>query len=61
MEKYLNGLQMADKYIDIFAGGIDSKEKTLYWELTLDFGRRNMQMYIDWAKNCINKLEDFIK
>ena len=61
MEKYLNGLQMADKYIDIFARQIGETEKALYWELTLDFGRRNMQMYIDWAKNCINKLEDLEK
>ena len=61
MEKYLNGLQMADEYIDIFARQMGEAEKALYWELTLDFGRRNMQMYIDWAKTCINKLKDFEK
>lgn len=57
MEKYLNGLQMADQYIDIFSMQIPEKEKSLYWEMTLDFGKRNMQMYIEWANACIDRLE----
>lgn len=57
IENYLAGLQMADKYIEIFSEQIPEKEKALYWEMTLDFGKRNMQMDIDWAKSCIAKLK----
>ncbi len=57
MENYLSVLQMADGYIDMFSMQIPEKEKALYWEMTLDFGKRNMQMYIEWANACIAKLE----
>ena len=57
MENYLSGLQTADRYIDMFSVQIPEKDKALYWEMTLDFGKRNMQMYIEWANACIAKLE----
>ena len=57
MGRYLEGLQMADGYIEMFATLIPEKEKALYWEMTLDFGRRNMKMYIEWADACIEKIK----
>ncbi len=26
--------------------------------LTVDFGRRSLQMHIDWAKHCFEELEN---
>lgn len=31
---------------------------TVYWQMTVEFGRRNMQMYIDWLESCIERLEE---
>lgn len=58
MEQYLQAMQGADGYIEMFSLQIPEKEKALYWELTLDFGRRNMQMYIEWAETCITKIKN---
>mgnify|MGYP000004884530 CR=1 FL=1 len=30
---------------------------TLYWEMAADFGGRYMQMALDWAQACIDRLE----
>ena len=57
MKNYLVKLQAADQYIDSFSAIIPKKETTVYWEMTLDFGKRNMQMYIEWADSCISKLK----
>ena len=37
---------------------LDEPGKSVYWEMTIDYGRRNMQMYIDWAQNCIDRLKE---
>lgn len=39
---------------DTFLGGT---EHALYWGMTLDYGRRNCRMNIEWAENCIKELE----
>ena len=57
MKRYLEGLQMADGYIEMFASQIQEEEKAIFWEMTLDFGKRNMQMYVEWAEACIEKLK----
>lgn len=61
MQKYLEALQLADGYIELFEAQVPQKDKIMYWEMTLDFGKRNMQMYIDWAGECINKLKTKMK
>ena len=57
MKNYLAGLQVADQYIDNFSVLIPEKEKSVYWEMTLDFGKRSMHMYMEWAESCITKLK----
>lgn len=42
--------------IALYSKYIEEKEKALYWEMTVDYGRRNAQMHIEWAKSCIEKL-----
>jgi len=54
---FLVKLSAVPKYIEAYGNYIEEKEKTIYWQMTMDFGRRNMQMYIDWAQECIRQLE----
>lgn len=56
-EQFLKNLEVIPGYIEAYGSAIDAKEKSIYWELTMDYGRRNMQMYIDWAQSCIERLE----
>jgi len=54
---FLQGLDMAQEHIGQYRALISEPEKSAYWEMTVDYGRRNMQMYIDWAQNCIDRLK----
>lgn len=56
-EQFLKSLEPVPKYIEDYSNMINAKEKAVYWQMTVDYGRRNMQMYIDWAKSCIERLE----
>lgn len=54
---YLDGLKMATGNVEAYSAIIDAGQKALYWEMTLDFGKRSMQMHLEWADECIKKLE----
>ena len=56
-EKALKELEIVPQYIKAYAQYVDDSEKTDYWEMTVDYGRRSMQMQIDWAQSCIEQLE----
>lgn len=56
-QDFLEKLQTIPEYIEAYGKYIEGQEKTLYWQMTVDFGVKNMQMYIDWAQSCIEKLE----
>lgn len=55
---FLQGLDAAQEHISQYRDLIDNQGRTIYWEMTVDFGRRNMQMYIDWAQHCIDRLNE---
>ena len=57
-EQFLKGLEPVPQYIEVYSDLISAGEKSLYWQMTVDYGRRNMQMYIDWAQSCIERLEE---
>ncbi len=57
-EEYLTKLAAVPKYIAAYGDYIGEKEKTAYWQMTMDFGRRNMQTYMDWAQQCIDQLQN---
>lgn len=57
-EKLLEGLAPVPKYIEAYSAYLDEKEKALFWQMTVDYGGRNLQMCIDWAKDCIRRLEE---
>ena len=56
--EYLKGLEAIDGNIEMYAGilGDTVGDNALYWEMTLDYGKRSMQMYLDWIDKCIEKL-----
>ena len=57
-EKFLVELEAVPKHIEAYSHYIDDKRKAVYWQMTVEFGRRNMQMYIDWLESCIERLEE---
>lgn len=54
---FLQGLDLAQQHIGEYRAVLSDPEKAIYWEMTVDYGRRNMQMYIDWAQSCIDRLK----
>ncbi len=55
---FLQGLDLAQEHIGQYRDLIDDRGRTAYWEMTVDFGRRNMKMYMDWAQSCIDRLKE---
>ncbi|MCI8490669.1 MAG: PadR family transcriptional regulator [Lachnospiraceae bacterium] len=56
-ELFLKNLESVPQYIDIYSDMIDQKDKALYWQMTAEYGRRSTQMQIEWAQDCIQRLE----
>ena len=54
---YMEGLQMVTGNAEFYSNIINAGQKAIYWDMTLDFGKRSMQTYLDWADECIKKLE----
>ncbi len=53
----LQSLDMAQEHIDEYRHLIDNHDRAAYWEMTVDFGHRNMRMYMEWAQSCIDQLK----
>ncbi len=54
----LQSLDIAQENVGQYRELIDDRGRAAYWEMTIDFGRRNMRMYMDWAQNCIDRLRE---
>lgn len=57
---YENGLENllpVPEQIQSYSSHIDEKEKAIFWEMTVEYGRRSMQMGMEWAQYCIDRLE----
>ena len=57
-EKFMESMEAVPGYISEYSSYVEDKEKTIYWQMTMDYGRRKMQMCMDWAQDCIRKLEE---
>lgn len=55
--EYLERIEMATGNTEMYSAIIDAGQKALYWDMTLDFGKRSMRMYLEWTESCIEKLE----
>lgn len=53
----LQNLDVARENIKTYSNILNMPDKAVYWEMTVDYGRRNMQMQIDWAESCIERLK----
>lgn len=53
----LRSLDAAQEHIGEYRGFLDEPEKSVYWEMTIDYGQRNMRTYMDWAQSCIDRLK----
>ncbi len=54
---FLQSLDMAREHVGQYRDLIDDHGRAAYWEMTIDFGRRNMQMYMEWAQSCIDQIK----
>lgn len=54
---FLQSLDAAQEHADEYRGFLDDPERAVYWEMTIDYGRRNMKMYMDWAQSCLERLK----
>lgn len=60
-ELFLNALDAVPRAIEAYGGLIGQDrpgEKSRYWEMTLDYGRRSARTQIEWARDCIRILEE---
>ncbi len=55
---FLESLDAAQENIVRYRAQISEPEKTVYWEMTVDLGRRNMRMYMEWAQRCVERLKE---
>lgn len=55
---FLQGLDTAEQSIGAYSAQISDPGRAVYWGMTIDYGRRNMRMYIDWAQSCIDRLKE---
>ncbi len=54
---FFRSLDAAEEHIKKYCDVLDNPDKALYWEMTVDYGRRAMQMEIEWAQSCIDRLK----
>lgn len=56
-QMFVDSLSSVPESIEAYSHYIGDRDKALYWKMTVEFGRRNMQMCMDWAQDCIEQLE----
>ena len=56
-KEYGEGLSRGNQAVENYDNVVDDKEKTLYWNMTLKFGEKYIQMVNEWCEECIEELE----
>lgn len=56
-KSYLNSMDSIPKSIESYGAEVPNHNK-LYWQFTADYGYMYTNMCINWAENCIKKLEE---
>ena len=54
----LKELQQTDTSIESYQAMIPEQKSALFWQMTADFGKRYVQMYLEWIEHCIRLLEN---
>ena len=55
-EMFVQSLAAVPKHIANYSSYLEDREKALYWQMTVEYGLRNMKMHIEWAQSCIDRL-----
>lgn len=56
-EQFLKWLEAVPQHIDVYSDLIGQRDKAVYWQMTLEYGRRSAKMQMEWAKDSIRKIE----
>lgn len=56
-EMFLASLEPIPESIEAYSHYLDAPDKAAYWQMTVEYGRRNMKMHMEWAQSCIERLE----
>lgn len=54
----LKKLEQSKQVILNYAQHLDDIKKSMYWQLTSDFGKSYFEMCVNWADNTLKKLEE---
>lgn len=57
-ELLMQSLERVPQLIAEYGDFLGDREKTLYWQMTADYGLRNMRMHLEWAESCIARLKE---
>lgn len=57
--EYGKGLERGSQAAQSYANVVGDKEKALYWNMTIKFGEKYIQMINEWCEECIEELEGF--
>lgn len=55
---FLQSLDAAQTNVSLYLPFLDNPDKAIYWEMTIDCGRRRMRAEIEWAQSCIDRLKE---
>ena len=53
---FVQSLAAVPEHIANYSSYLEDREKALYWQMTVEYGLRNMKMHIEWAQSCIDRL-----
>lgn len=53
---FMESLEAVPGHIAAYSAYLEDREKALYWQMTVDYGLRNMRMIMEWAESCIERL-----
>ncbi len=55
--KFGSGMNMPEGSADLYSKAIDMPERSIYWKMTVEYGKMYTKMLCDWCDSCIKMLE----
>jgi len=56
--EFLQSMDTAQAHVGEYRAVLDDPGKAAYWEMTVDYGRRNMEMCLEWIQSCLDRLKE---
>ena len=57
-DQFMSLMTQSPPDVDGYQSKVDDPQKSLYWQMTVDFGVAYAQMYKQWINHCIKQLEE---